>query len=261
MTLGEIAIKKKCSVSTIQRLFKKYLDEPPVPRIKTNNHCHLIIDGTYHSNFCLLNYFDSDLKHLQYYEIVRDENFRDFAMGLSLLKEAGLKIASITSDGERELIMAVREVFPEALHQRCIVHVQRMSLAYLTRFPRTPAGKKLRQIVLKLHEISNHEERSAWIKKFREWECEHYDFLNERNSVFSESKLYIHYDVRRVRTLINNTLPNLFYYLDDPEIPKSTNSLECRFSYLKNNLRIHRGLSNQHRKSFVLWYNWFKYNS
>jgi hypothetical protein len=260
MKIAEIANKKKCSVSTIQRLFKKYLDEPPTPQIKSNTNCHLIIDGTYHSDFCLLNYFDSDLKHLQYYEIVRSENYRDFFMGLELLKEAGLKIASITSDGERELIMAVREVFPEAKHQRCIVHVQRMSLAYLTKFPRTLAGKELRRIVLRLHEISNHEERVAWIKKFRQWEYDHADFLKERNSVFSDSKLYAHYDVRRVQSLINNTLPNLFHYLDDPKIPKSTNGLECRFSYLKNNLRIHRGLSNTHRKSFVLWYNWFKYN-
>lgn len=260
MTLGEIAAKKKCSISTIQRLFKKYLNKPPVPQIKPNNNCHLIIDGTYHSDFCLLNYFDSDLKHLQYYEIVKKENYNDFEAGLRLLKEVGLKLTSITSDGEKELIVAIKEVFPGVLHQRCIIHVQRMSLIYLTRFPRTPAGRELRKIITKLHEISSHEERAAWVKKFRKWECDHYDFLNERNSIFADSKLYAHYDVRRVQSLINNTLPNLFYYLDDPKIPKSTNGLECRFSYLKNNLRIHRGLSNEHRKSFVLWYNWFKYN-
>lgn len=228
--------------------------------LKANDHCHLIIDGTYHSDFCLLNYFDNDLKHLQFYEIVRDENYRDFEMSLSLLKKAGLKVDSVTSDGERGLIMAVREVFPEARHQRCLIHVQRMSLLYLTRHPKSVAGQELRRVVLKLHEIYSHDERAAWIREFREWEYRHYEFLNERSGAFMDPKLYAHYDIRRVRSLINNTLPNLFYYLDDPKIPKSTNGLECRFSYLKNNLRIHRGLSGKHRRSFVLWYNWFKYN-
>lgn len=260
MTLEEIAKQKECSGSTIQRLFREYLNNPPIPQIKANSNCHLMIDGTYTSNFCLLNYFDNDLKYLQYYEIVRDENYQDFELGLRLLKAAGLNIVSITSDGDRGLIMAINEVFTGVVHQRCIVHVQRMGLAYLTRFPKTVAGRELRLMILDLHKINNHEERTVWVGRYRNWEATHYDFLNERNSVLSETKLFKHYDIRRVRTLINNTLPHLFHYLDDPKIPKSNNGLECRFSYLKNNLRIHRGLSCEHRKSFLLWYNWFKYN-
>jgi hypothetical protein len=220
----------------------------------------LLVDGTYHSDFCLINYFDSDLKHLQYYEIVDSENYQDFKGGLQALKEVGLKIVSITSDGKKELAMAIKEVLPEIKHQRCLIHVQRMSLIYLTRNPRTRAGKELRALVLTLHEIFNHQDRSNWIREFNEWEFKYKDFLGERSSDLYSTKLYRHYDVRRVRSLINNTLPSLFYYLDDPKIQKSTNGLECRFSYLKNNLRIHRGLSKEHRKSFILWYNWFKYN-
>ena len=260
LELKDIAKQKGCSISTVQRLFRNYLDHPPTPQIKENNNCHLMIDGTYHSDFCLLNYFDNDLKHLQYFEIIGHENYLDFKLGLELLKAVGLNIVSITSDGDRELIMAINEVLPGVTHQRCIVHVQRMSLAYLTKFPKTEAGRELRSIVLNMCKIYDHEERIGWVKKYRGWETEYYDFLNERNSSLAETKLFKHYDVRRVRTLINNTLPHLFHYLDDPKIPKSNNGLECRFSYLKNNLRIHRGLSQAHRKSFVLWYNWFKYN-
>ena len=261
LELKDIAKQKGCSISTIQRLFRGYLDYPPTPQIRENNNCHLMIDGTYHGDFCLLNYFDNDLKYLQYYEIVGHENYLDFRLGLELLKMAGLNIVSITSDGDRELIMAINEVLPGVTHQRCIVHVQRMSLAYLTKFPKTIAGRELRSIVLSMCSIYEHEERSAWVKQYQEWETRYHDFLNERNGSLSETKLFKHYDVRRVRTLINNTLPHLFHYLDDPKIPKSNNGLECRFSYLKNNLRIHRGLSKEHRKSFVLWYDWFKYNN
>ncbi|PKL72213.1 hypothetical protein CVV26_02605 [Candidatus Kuenenbacteria bacterium HGW-Kuenenbacteria-1] len=97
-----------------------------------------------------------------------------------------------------------------------------MGLVYLKRFPKTEAGIILRHLIRKLHEISNHKDRT--------------------------------------RSLIKNALPNMFYYLDDSKIPKSSNGLECRFSYLKNNLNIHRGLTKKNRKNFILWYNYFKYN-
>ena len=105
MTIKEIAKQKKCSVNTIHRLFDNYLDHAPTPQIKLNDNCHLMIDGTYSGEICLLNYFDNDRKYLQYYEIVKTENYLDFKLGLELLKRVGLNIVSITSDGDRGLIM------------------------------------------------------------------------------------------------------------------------------------------------------------
>jgi len=259
MTLEEIAKQKKCSISTIQRLFKNYLNNPPTPQIKENNNCHLIIDGTYHSDFCIINYFDSDLKHLQYFEIAKTENYRDFKLSLELLKSAGLNIASITSDGHRELILAVKEVLPGIKHQRCIIHVQRTAANYLTIFPRSEAGKELRKIVRDLHRINNRQEKNEWVAKFDYWNFNHREYINDRRRSFDSNHLYTHSEIRKARSVIKNSLPNLFYYLDDPKIPKSTNGLESRFSYLKNNLRIHRGLSKRNRKNFLLWYFHFKY--
>lgn len=259
-TIQEIAHEKKCSVNTIHRLFDNFLDNPPTPQIKPNDNCHLMIDGTYFGDICLLNYFDNDLKHLQYFEIVRNENYGDFKLGLELLNKVGINIKSITSDGDRALIMAINEVLPGICHQRCIIHVQRMALAYLTRFPKQEAGKDLRKIVRDMHRIFDHEERKEWIDRYRKWEYDYHDFLNERTESFMDSRLYKHYGIRQAKAQISNTISHLFHYLDDPKIPKSTNGLECRFSYLKNNLRVHRGLSKEHKKSFILWYNWFKYN-
>ena len=78
MTINEIAVQKKCSPRNVHRLFKNYLDHPPISQIKANSNCHLMIDGTYFGDICLLNYFDNDLKHLQYFEIVKEENYLDF---------------------------------------------------------------------------------------------------------------------------------------------------------------------------------------
>ena len=244
----------------MQRLFKYFLDNPPIPKIKFNNNCHLIIDGTYTSDFCILNYLDNDLKYLQHCSIVKWENSIEYIIDLELLKQSGLNIVSITSDGQKGLIKAIKQVSPNVIHQRCIIHIQRMSLIYLTRFPKTDAGITLRYWVKRLHEIDSYKKRDFWITQFEGW-CRKYDsFLKEKSESLSGRKWYTHKLLRRTRPLIKNALPNMFHYLNNPEIPKSSNGLECRFSYLKNNLNIHRGLSRKNRRNFILWYNYFKYN-
>jgi hypothetical protein len=243
-------------------LFKSYLNNPPRFKPRANTDCHLLIDGTYFkTSFCALHYFDNDLNHLQYFRIVERENYYNYLTDLEFLKQIGLTVASITSDGQKGLVKAVRDVFHNAIHQRCIVHIQRMSLNYLTRFPKTGAGIELRCLVKELHKIETYYDRDLWIEYFRNW-CEKYnDFLKEKSESVSGRKWYTHKSLRKTRSLIKNALPNMFYYLDDYRIPKSTNGLETKFSFLKNSLKIHRGLSNENRKNFIIWYNYFKYNS
>jgi len=259
-TLRELSDKSGKSISSLQRLFKNYLDNPPIPKIKPSNNCHLIIDGTYASDFCVLNYLDNDLKYLQFYNIVERENYNNYVADLELLKQSGLNIVSITSDGQKGLIKAINRVFPDIVHQRCIIHIQRMSKIYLTRNPKTEAGIALRYWVKKLHEIDSCEKRDFWVMQFEGWQRKYYNFLMEKSESLSGRKWYTHKLLRRTRSLIKNGLPNIFHYLDNPEIPKSTNGLESRFSYFKNNLNIHRGLSKKNRQSFIFWYNYFKYN-
>jgi len=259
MTLGYIAKEKGCSISTIQRLFKSYLDNPSIPQIKTNNNCHLLIDGTYSSDWCQLNYFDNDLKYLQYFDMVKHETYLDYRMGLEALKKAGLKIVSITCDGHKGLLNAIYDVFPGIVVQRCVVHIVRMSIIYLRQKPRYFAAIELKKIVRELSYINSHDEKELWIKSFLDWEQTYYHFLQEKTEHISGRKRYTHRLIRRTRSLIGHAIPSMFHYLDDPQIPKSNNGLECRFSYLKNNLRIHRGLSKKHVKSFLSWYAYFKY--
>lgn len=60
--------------------------------------------------------------------------------------------------------------------------------------------------------------------------------------------------VRRAFVTINRALPNMFHYLDNPSIPKSTNSIESYFGHLKNHLDIHFGLAKGNRIKFMKWY-------
>lgn len=259
--MKELSRESKASVKTLQRLFKNYLDNPPRFKIRLSGNCHLLIDGTYFkNNFCVLNYFDSDLNHLQYFRIVERENYYNYLTDLEFLKQLRINIISITSDGQKGLIKAISDVFPGIVHQRCVIHIQRLSLAYLTRFPKTIAGVELRSLVKELHKIESYKQKDLWISLFENWCKNHNEFLKEKSVSFSGRKWYTHKLLRRTRALINNALPNMFHYLNDPKIPKSTNGLESRFSYLKNNLKIHRGLTRESRKNFIRWYYYFKYN-
>lgn len=260
-TLQEISNECGESTRTLQRLFQTYLDNPPIPKVKSNYNCHLIIDGTYYADFCILNYLDNDQGYLQFYNIVKYESYDTYLNDLKLLKKTNLNIISITSDGQRGLKKAISEIFPNIFHQRCVIHVQRMSLIYLTRRPKTEAGLMLRYWVKKLPEIDTIEKRNYWIYQFNNW-CRLYNsFLKEKSESLSGRIWYNHKMLRKTRALIKNALPNMFHYLNNPEIPKSTNGLESRFSYFKNNLNIHRGLSEKNRINFIKWYNYFKYQN
>jgi hypothetical protein len=66
--------------------------------------------------------------------------------------------------------------------------------------------------------------------------------------------------VRKSFVHIRRALPHLFHYLDNPDIPKSTNSIYVFFGHLKSNLRLHRGLSLEHFKNYIKWFPLFKNN-
>ena len=52
--------------------------------------------------------------------------------------------------------------------------------------------------------------------------------------------------------------PNMFQYLSNSKIPKTSNGIESFFGHLKDNLSIHRGLSLDHRNNFIKWYLYYK---
>lgn len=64
--------------------------------------------------------------------------------------------------------------------------------------------------------------------------------------------------VRRSFMTIKRALSNMFHYLDNPRIAISTNSIESFFGHMKGHLNIHRGISYQHRKQYLMWYLYFK---
>lgn len=195
------------------------------------------------------------------YRLTDGERYEEIKEDLENLLKLGVQIESITCDGHKSLLKAVKKVCKSVVVQRCIIHIQRMCRIWLTMQPKSEAGIELKYIVGKLHRINTREDWGYWIVSLIKWNSKHESFLKEKSySPLTGRYWYKHKMVRRCFTVIKRALPNMFHYLDNPSIPKSTNGIESFFGHLKNHVQIHRGLSKQHRKSFIKWYLFFNNN-
>ena len=178
------------------------------------------------------------------------------------LKIFGLELESVTCDGNRATLKAIKKVFPDIVIQRCIVHVHRMANMWLRQNPKLQLSKDLKVIVNLLPRIKSENDKLFFIKTFHEWYDTNKSYINEKvNNEESERWWYKHRELRRATISIKNAIPNLFHFIENENIPKSTNGLESFFGHLKDTLSIHRGLSYKNRKSFILWYLHFKNKS
>jgi hypothetical protein len=148
---------------------------------------------------------------------------------------------------------------PEVTLQRCLVHIQRMCLLWLTANPTYDAGKELRPLVLMIHRIQTYNDKQYWIQQLLDWEQKFNVFLKEKSyKQGTGGYWYTHRLIRRSFFTIKRALPNMFCYLENANIPKTTNGIESYFGHLKNHLDLHRGLTRQNRISFIKWYIYFR---
>jgi len=200
-------------------------------------------------------YWDYDFQRIQWWRYTTGENGFEITKDLRQLRMEGIICSSITSDGGRGIKMGVDQVCPNIPHQRCLVHVQRYALALITRNPKTTPGRQLKPLVQQLSKLETRKQKDLWIRKTLSWEKRWNQFLKERTYLEgTRSWWYTHRSLRRVRALVINAIPDLFHYLENNKIPKTSNGLEGRFGSLKMHYRQHRGLSKKRRKAYLAWY-------
>jgi hypothetical protein len=256
-TLDRLSAHTGYSKSKIQRLFRHYLNAPPVFSIPQKESVHIIIDGTYFSSdICLVVYRNSEIKCTQLYRLSDNERYEEIKEDLENLLALQIHVQSVTCDGHRAILKAVKKVFKKKIIvQRCLVHIQRMSRIWLTKEPKSICGQELLKITRQIHRITTHEQKFYWLRALYDWDVTHQKFINEKSlNPVTLRTWYTHKMIRRVRYLLIRAFPDMFHYLDDAKIHKSTNALESFFGHLKDNLSIHRGLTIKHRKNFIQWY-------
>lgn len=160
---------------------------------------------------------------------------------------------AIVSDGQKGLLKAAKAIFPHVQHQRCLAHIIRLSLAWLTRNPQTFAGQELRVLVRALARTKTLSDARRWRDSFVTWNTYYESFLKEKSiNPLTGRKWYTHRKLRAVRSLILRALPNMFLFAADPRIPNTTNVVEGGINApLAELLHRHRGITEQQKKALV----------
>jgi len=254
-TFKTLSRDSNLSIDTLQRIFYAFLQQSPKVKIIKRSNVHLRMDATYFRQFCLLCYQDHDDGYTQLIRFSDGEHYSEIKEDLDNLIKLGVQIESITTDGHKSILKAIKKSIPDVLVQRCLVHIQRMCLLWLTRFPKHNAGMELRRLVLTLLQIKTENDRIYWTKELERWHERYKDYLQEKSYNETTGRYwYTHKFLRRSYFTIKRALPNMFHYLSNPKIPHTTNGIEGFFSHLKNHLDLHRGLTFEHRINFIKWY-------
>jgi hypothetical protein len=259
-TLKQLSNRSGYSIRSLNRYFYQYLQDPPLLSVYPSEKVNLLIDGTYfNDDLCLVLYRDNTIKFTQLYRLTDGEWFEELSEDLANLLQLGVQIESITCDGHKALLKAIKHVCPEVILQRCLVHIQRMCLIWLSTKPKSGAGKDLKKIVFQLHLIDDTLKRDYWLVSLFKWHDTYKDYIRQK-SINPETGRYwyTHKMVRRVFMVIKKALPDMFQHLENKRIPKSTNGLESFFGHLKGHVNVNRGLSRLHRRQFIQWYLYLK---
>lgn len=250
------------SQSSLQRLFKYYLAQAPEVKIRSKTAAHLLVDATYFPNdLCLVLYYDHDIRYTQLYRMTDQERYIQMYEDLQNLKALGVDIASITCDGHKSLLKAIRKAYPGMKVQRCLVHIKRQCQTWLTKYPKAQVAKELLYLSGRITALKNYEQSNQWLIDLHQWYHRNLLFINEKTINQQTGRYwYTHKSIRRTAVLIIKAIPDMFHYLDDPDIPYTTNRLESFFGHLKEKLEIHRGLRPASKRNFIKWYLHFKNN-
>lgn len=231
------------------------MEQAPKVKIIKREKVHLRIDATYFKKFCLVCYQDDEDGYTQLIRFSDGEHYEELKEDLNNLVKLGIHLESITTDGHKSILKAIKKSIPQVTVQRCLVHIQRMCLIWLTRYPKHSSGQELRQLVLLILKIKTKNDRLYWTQEFSHWYERYKDYINEKTYTLETGRYwYTHKLLRRSYSTIKRALPNMFHYLSNPKIPNTNNGIEGFFSHLKNHLDIHRGLTVRNRVNFIKWY-------
>jgi len=154
----------------------------------------------------------------------------------------GWRFTAAVIDGRRGLA----GVFKDIPVQVCHFHQLKIVTKYLTRRPKTEAGKELRRLALTLsrtNEKTFSTDLDQWEKKWR-------GFIRERTYIVGTNRFYYtHKNVRSAFLSLKRNLPHLFTFqkYSDLNIPNTTNTVDGCFASIKKKVGAHHGLRKDRR--------------
>ena len=226
---------------------------PLPPKVETARDV-VYVDGIYLSRkLCVL--ICCDDQHVLGWYVCRSENTKAWIALLERLAPPTV----VVSDGGAGFASALRKVWPQTQHQRCLFHAFCQVKHYTTGNPKTPAGRALYAIAKGLFKVKTTDDAHAWIVRLLNWRKQYNEFLKQMTTDEYGNKYPTHQRLLNAENSLNRLIRNhtLFTFLEvtDIEVPHTTNRIEGGINaQLRAMLRNHRGLSLERRLKAVYWW-------
>lgn len=244
-SLKDFAAQEHIQVRTLSRWFESFWKIIPQPKPIQYIPRILMVDGTElkRRGLTLLIAANGETGEPIFWMPVTHETAETWERFFDVLHAHGAP-EIIVCDGQKGLLKAAGTVFPSARIQRCMTHVIRYAKNRLTQHPKMKAGRELLTLVNQLSSIQTLRQKRRWILAFQSWKRRYHTFLKEKTTSPSGRWWYTHKMLRGVRTLLENATPDLFRFIRDSRVPKTSNRVEGGLNArCKELIRCHRGTS------------------
>lgn len=240
-TVSNLAVQEDLSERQVRRILRvESRRAPVVVHASVHEPVVLVIDTTYFDEFGVMVFRCATRRQNLFWTFVGEETNELYLAGLAHLQATGFTVVAVVCDGKRWL---AEQIEAQGLPvQLCQFHFTKTMTRYLTKKPKTSAGRALRSFALsakRMDEASFTHTLTAWHEKYRV-------FLTEKTVTHQTGRWqYTHRNIRSAYRTACNWLPYLFTYKKYPElkIPNTTNTLDGTFSHIKGKVYVHRGLN------------------
>ena len=243
---------------SFRRKTSKFWDIWPMPPKIESKREVVYVDGIYMGRkACIL--ICCDDKHVLGWYLCRYEHSGAWKALMTRIAEPKI----VVSDGGTGFVKALKKVWPNTKHQRCIFHIFCQVKRYTTSRPKTAAGIELYIMARDLLHLKSKEDTEKWTERFIEWVKKYNSFLSQMTYDEYGNKRPTHERLLKAQRSILRLLKEgtMFTYLDKDligeigKIPSTNNQIEGGINAgLREMLRNHRGMSVERRIKAVYWW-------
>ena len=245
-TLAQLAVKYGVNEKTIRRDLEgmRY-----VHKIAKYKDVTIQMDTTYWGrDFGLMVIRDALRGKVLWHKYVHHETIAQYVEGVDWLKRNGFRIYGVVIDGMKGLAQSLKPVWV----QMCQFHQMLIVRRHLTQEPDLEASAELLKLVNDITE----RDKESFVGAFNEWHEKYKGIINERvhdKRIKRKTPPYMRPRLRSAYLSVKRNMPLLWTFYDHPEtgLPNTNNALEGMFSDLKSKIRVHSGISKEHRKKLI----------
>ncbi len=165
---------------------------------------------------------------------------------------------AVVCDGQKGMLKALRTRWPRVVIQRCQFQVIHQVNILLTKHPELVPAQHFQELVEKIVRVKTRDDLKQWLIGYKHWYEQFSSFLKEKtyqNSLTPTGKRKWHYThgrLHQAHSHLKNAFPNLFQYVQYPQIPHTSNRIEGGInSQIQRHIDFHRGTNLFQRRQII----------